>query len=255
MAAATSPCCSQCPPVSATHLSIRVGGLGRFCSIVGDTSLDYRVRDNAVSALGLASSPTQEELSALRRVAQGSEVPLRDTAILGLGGAVGNLQETDKRTAEALLQEINSALAGATTPREQSLLPLALGNTRAFSALPSLQLFLSSRAPEVRSAAVEALRFMPTPQADTLLSERVVLDESPDVRHAAVFAAGFRPLEPLLPAFQRVLQAPPGRCQTIRSGRFVADDRWWPCSWAPRSPTSPRAWAASWPWAPSSASW
>lgn len=181
--------------------------LSALARIVGDGSLALEVRVDATVALGMAPSPTEEGLSALRKLARGTEASLRETATLGLGGAAMHLRDTDKSAADSLVQELNSALAAATAPQEQVLLLRALGNTRAPSAFPSIQLFLSSRAPQVRGAAVEALRFMPAPQADTLLLERLSSDDSPEVRRAAVFAASFRPLEPFLPAFERVLRS------------------------------------------------
>ena len=72
-----------------------------------------------------------------------------------------------------------------------------------------MQTFLTAKSPEVRASATEGLRFMPAPEADRLLSERLLSDDAPQVRSAAVFAAGFRPLGPLLPAFERALRSDP----------------------------------------------
>lgn len=180
-----------------------------LCQIVGDASLNPQVRLDATSALGAVSSPTEDALSTLRSLARGADVPLRETATLGLGSAAYHLREMDERAANTLLHELTLALASATQPREQALVLLALSNTRAPGALSSIQLFLSSGSPEVRGAATEALRFMPAPRADTLLSERLLLDDSPKVRNAAVSAASSRPLGPLLPAVQQVLQTDP----------------------------------------------
>ncbi len=177
-----------------------------LCQIVGDSALEHEVRLDATGALGVVSAPTQEGLATLRELTRGTDVTLRETALLGLGTSAMNLREGDEHLAQSLIQELSTTLAEATTPAEKTIALMALGNTRAPSVLPTLQRHLSSRDAEVRAITTEALRFMPAPQADTLLSERLMTDESPDVRHAAVFAAGFRPFEPLLPAFQHVLQ-------------------------------------------------
>src|SRR5262249_11295710 len=49
------------------------------------------------------------------------------------------------------------------------------------------------------------LRINPDARADTLLSERLLQDPSPEVRQGAVFAAGFRPIGPALPALTKAL--------------------------------------------------
>ncbi|MDC0707156.1 HEAT repeat domain-containing protein [Stigmatella sp. ncwal1] len=197
------------PLIGALSAASTPEAIRALCQIVGDVSLDHEVRMDATSALGAVSTPTEEGLSTLRGLARGGDVPLRETATLGLGSAGMHLRETDERAAAALFHELNTSLASATHPRAQTIGLLALSNTRAPAALPSIQLFLSSGSLEVRGAATEALRFMPAPQADKLLSERLLSDDSPQVRHAALFAASFRPIEPLLPAFQQVLQTDP----------------------------------------------
>jgi len=51
--------------------------------------------------------------------------------------------------------------------------------------------------PAVRAAAARALRFVPDVEADRLLLATLRRDREPTVRAAALFAAGFRPIEPL----------------------------------------------------------
>jgi HEAT repeat protein len=181
-------------------------------------SLPALVRADAVAALGMAGEPTQEGVDALRRFTRDADPMLRETATLGLGNTALQMRDQDSRGADALVEELSNAFRAARTPAEQALLLSALGNTRSPGALPAIELGLRSSSPVVRAAAVAALRIIPSPAVDPLLSSQLVGDPSPEVRKSAVFACSFRPLGPLLPALEHALRqdpADPVRAQVV----------------------------------------
>ncbi|WP_309890411.1 HEAT repeat domain-containing protein [Archangium sp.] len=197
------------PMLGALSAASTSESLKALSQIVGDGALQVPVRTDAVAALGMAPSPNEDSVSALRKMARAPEAELSSTATLGLGNAALIMGEGNARTAESLIHELDSAFRSTNEPQQQALLLRALGNTRHPSVLPTLQSALGSVSPEVRMAAVEALRAMPAPTADQLLASSMLGDPSAEVRQSAVFASGFRPLQPLLPALGQALRADP----------------------------------------------
>jgi HEAT repeat protein len=177
-----------------------------LAGIAEDGALSGPVRVDAITALGMASTPTEEGVRALRKLSRDADPELADTAMLGLGSAALFLDGVNPRDAEALVHELASAYASTSNPEQQVQLLRALGNTRSSGALPILQSALSSGLPEVRAAAVEALRNMPAPRADQLLASVLLQDPIAEVRQIAVFASSFRPLLPLLPVLAEALR-------------------------------------------------
>ncbi|MFY0583339.1 HEAT repeat domain-containing protein [Cystobacter fuscus] len=142
----------------------------------------------------------------MRQLTRDQNGMLRDTASLAFGNAAYQMTDDDARGAEALVQEMKNNYRSATTPEQQALALRAIGNTRAPDALDTLREAIRSNSIQVRVAAMEALRNIPGSEADNLLSERLLSDPATQVRRGAVFACGFRPLGPLLPALRQALQ-------------------------------------------------
>jgi HEAT repeat protein len=172
----------------------------------GDQSLSHDVRMDAVSALGMAGEPNREGVDALRNLSRDQDPMLRDTASLAFGNAAFQMNDDDARGAEALVHELKNNYRSASTPEQQALALRAIGNTRAPDTLDTIREALRSNATQVRQAAMEALRNIPGPEADRLLSERLLMDPATQVRRSAVFACGFRPLGTLIPALRQALQ-------------------------------------------------
>ncbi|WP_232293372.1 HEAT repeat domain-containing protein [Stigmatella aurantiaca] len=197
------------PMIGALSAASTPEALQTLSRAVEDTTLAPPVRTDAVAALGMAGSPSQEGVDTLWRTTRDAAPELRDTAALALGNAAMNLRDDDPRRADALVGELVSAYRSATTPEQQALVLQALGNTHAPSAQPILLEGLRSPNPLVRAAAVVSLRFSSDPSTDQLLSQVLIADPSSEVRKSAVFACSFRTLPPLLPGLQRALQSDP----------------------------------------------
>jgi HEAT repeat protein len=85
----------------------------------------------------------------------------------------------------------------------------ALGNLGSPAILPRLRPALANPEPAVRAAAARALRFVPDAEADRLLLATLRRDREPTVRAAALFAAGFRPIEPLADGLSETAESDP----------------------------------------------
>ncbi|MFY2556028.1 HEAT repeat domain-containing protein [Corallococcus terminator] len=163
-----------------------------------DAALTTDVRMDAVSALGMADNPLREGVDTLRQLSRSEDPRLRGTATLAMGNAALQMNDTDGRGSEALVQELKNDYRAARDAEQRALLLRSLGNTRAPGALESIADALRSDSVKVREAAMVALRGIPGPEADRMVVERLANDPASEVRRAAVFACGFRPLEPLL---------------------------------------------------------
>jgi HEAT repeats len=183
--------------------------LHALVELSADPRIALEVRQNAVECLNGAETPTAESVSALWKLSRGPDAALRASVIYALGSTAYHLRSADASAADALVEDIGRALAAAEGDRAQAMWLGALGNTRNPRALPLVKAFVGASSPEVRVAATEAMRFFQAPEADQLLSDRLLSDDDPRVRNAAIFAAGFRPLDPLLPAVERALHTDP----------------------------------------------
>lgn len=177
---------------------------------VGESAaLSPELRMNAVAALGLSDQPEEASAAALQRLASDPNADVRSTALLALGNtALAQRRSGQTGEAAAAVDELLSRLTAAQTEDEQLLYLQALGNTGDPRALPALQAALRVPSVEVRKAAAQALRFMPSDSGgtspDQLLTE-ALRDPAVPVRLGALFAVSFRPLLVFLPALQQLV--------------------------------------------------
>ena len=193
--------------------------------VTADKALPLPVRVDAIAGLGTAAAPNEEGVEELRRLGQDSNEDVRGTATLALGNSARRLLQAGDPDGTTVLGELEQLLRTESDPVRQSVLLKALANTADVRALPAIEAALRSEAWVVREAAVGALRLIPTPDADRLLSERLLGDTSPHVRRGAVFASSFRSLRPLIPAMEQALRV--DREAVVRSDivRLLGDSR------------------------------
>jgi len=113
---------------------------------------------------------------------------LRGQALLGLGSIAFRLQQDDPALARRVLHALASELEAATSAGSFGGAEIALrafGNAGAPEMVGILQPYLTSPQAPVRAAAVAALRRVPTPEIDRLLSAYLASDTSDKVRAAA----------------------------------------------------------------------
>jgi HEAT repeat protein len=194
--------------------------------VSADATLPVPVRVDAIAGLGVVEKPLQEGVEELRRLARNPEEDIRSTATLALGNTARNLRQNDDPSADSILDLLSQALRSSADPLEQALLLKAIANTADLRALPIIETALGSGSSLVREAAVVALRLIPDPAADRLLSARMLGDTSSDVRRSAVFASSFRPLEPLLPALEQALRTDSSEAVRAEIVRLIGENRY-----------------------------
>ncbi|NVJ16652.1 HEAT repeat domain-containing protein [Myxococcus sp. AM010] len=199
------------PMLGALSAASTTESIQALSRILEDGDVSVPVRTDAVAALGMAEAPTPEGVEALRARARDTQPELRDTATLALGNAAMRMGagSQDARGAQTLVEELGARFRSSNSVEEKALVLRALGNTRDSRALVYIEEGLREAAPQVRQAAVEALRLLADPAVDPLLAQRLLGDPSPEVRKAVLFAISFRPLGPLLSALDQALRGDP----------------------------------------------
>ncbi|WP_284665456.1 HEAT repeat domain-containing protein [Myxococcus sp. SDU36] len=199
------------PMLGALSAASTTESIQALSRILEDGDVSIPVRTDAVAALGMAEAPTPEGVEALRARARDTQPELRDTATLALGNAAMRMGagSQDARGAQTLVEELGARFRSSNSVEEKALMMRALGNTRDPRALAYIEEGLREAAPQVRQAAVEALRLLSDPAVDPLLAQRLLGDPSPEVRKAVLFAVSFRPLGPLLSVLDQALRGDP----------------------------------------------
>jgi hypothetical protein len=165
-----------------------------------DDSLPTDLREDAIANLSLSSSPTPKTISELRELTASPVEAVRGSAVLALGASArhGAQGPETQQLAEQATQELARRERSAGTTDDKVLYLNGLGNAGGQTALDSATAALEDERPDVRAAAVSALRFGPAPMADELIAKVWTKDQDADVRDAATFAASFRPVSPQL---------------------------------------------------------
>jgi HEAT repeat protein len=180
-----------------------------LCGLAADRWLPPRVREEAIGALVLIKRPTAPTLSAVARLLDERAATVRHTAraVAGTVARFGRQEHVAESTAleRALLAEY--ARSERSDDRVSALAALANLGSPAVLARAKSALADGDRA--VRAAAARALRLVPDPAADRLLLGLLRSDRDPTVRAAAIFAAGFRELGPLIDGLAETAETDP----------------------------------------------
>jgi len=187
--------------------------LGR---LAGDGRLPRHVRAEAVASLGLIKRPTPAMMLQVAELLQAHD-PNLSAPTLFLAGSVARAGRAEHPAHAAAIERmvlVASARARGTDEQLEAL--AALGNLGSATVLPRLRQAVTAGDPRVRAAATRALRLVPDREADRLLAATLGRDADPTVRAAAIFAAGFRPLGPLVDVLIDTAQNDP--IDYVRSG-------------------------------------
>lgn len=183
-----------------------------LCGLAADPNLASQVREDAIGALVLIKRPTAPTMLAVGRLLDGRPTAVRRAAraVAGTVARLGRQEHVAESAAleRALLAEYARVPAtGATDDRAVAL--AALANLGSPAVLPPVKAALHDGNRTVRAAAARALRLVPDPAADGLLIGLLRSDRDATVRAAAIFAAGFRDLGPLVDALAETAETDP----------------------------------------------
>lgn len=159
---------------------------------------DGKAQSRALTNLMAADHPDPSLMRDLKPLLNDPNPDLARAAALAVGAASSRTTGLDPEAARAANQDLLTTLEHSKTDDDKTWALRAIGNAGDPESLPTLKETLASPNPTLREAAGEALRAIPGPEAEQLLSTTMLLDPSPDVRRGVVFAARYREGEGLL---------------------------------------------------------
>lgn len=155
-------------------------------------SKDRNVLFTLLTPLATVSEPTEEAEEALRNLAFDSRDPdIRAMAQLALGAQARRISVFAPERAGKIIDRFIDELKRSSSSEMTKQLLLALGNAGSSRALPEISKLTTNPSPDLRATALRALRFIDSPQAETMLLEALRSDDS-SVRVAAADALGYR---------------------------------------------------------------
>ena len=182
---------------------------GGLCRLAADLSLPPRVREEAIGALVLIKRPTAPTLLAVARLLDGRPATVRRTA-RAVAGTVARFGRQEHVAESAALERALLAEYARSRRSDDRVSALAaLANLGSPAVLAPVESALDDGDHAVRAAAARALRLVPDPAADRLLVGLLRSDRDEAVRAAAIFAAGFRELGPLIDGLAETAETDP----------------------------------------------
>ncbi len=150
--------------------------------------------EEMIPMLAVANQPTKESEVLLTELALLQDGKISSMAQLALGAMARSLAVPSPSRSGAIVLWFMRQLEAATEPRQLRLLLLVLGNVGADQSLGVIRRRLTAGEPEVRGAAVWALRFQASPEAEADMSRMLTKDQDPSVRLSAVQGLAYRPM-------------------------------------------------------------
>jgi hypothetical protein len=167
-----------------------VGALGR---IARDRARPVAARVDALGALVHVQRPSVDAMRIPLELVDDADPAIRRAARLMTGALARAGRGDHPAEADALDAALASRLAAAREPAERASLLAALGNSAGRTTLAAARAGREDPSPDIRVAALEALRLSDDPSVDALLAASMTGDPDARVRGAAIFAASFRP--------------------------------------------------------------
>lgn len=190
--------------------------VGALSGLLGDPTAPEGARLAAAAALARVRRPEAEALRFPLTLLDDPVPELRRAAQLA-AGALARAGRNEHPGASADLEhELAARFAAARGPEERVALLGALGNAAGPEAADVTSQALGDTSTEVRAAAARGLRLVADPRADGLLAGAIASDRDPVVRLAAIFAAGFRDVDPFVDAL--CAAAREDHAEQVRSG-------------------------------------
>ena len=211
-----------------------------LCNLARDGRLPRHVRAEAVASLGLVKRPTAPTMVEVAELIRARDQDLQAPALF-LAGSVARAGRAEHPAQAAAIERIVLAeSARARTMDDQLDALAALGNIGSAAVLPRLRTALTAADARLRAAATRALRLVPDPEADRLLATTLRRDSDATVRAAAVFAAGFRKLDPLIDPLTEAAQGDPAEFVRAGAAKLLARSTSDPQEMAAGDPNSGR---------------
>jgi HEAT repeat protein len=166
---------------------------------------DWPALSLLIPALGTVEQPTPPAEDTLRHlIAKSDDANIRTTAQLSLGIMARSLADIAPERTQRIVKDAVAQLRAATTDADRRQMLLVLGNIGAPETLDLITSYVADASPEVRVAAVGALRWLDAEAVDQLLMRVLASDADAAVRAEAAGVIGLRPVSPRIFAGQKL---------------------------------------------------
>jgi hypothetical protein len=155
---------------------------------------DWPALAELLPALGMAKAPTRVLEDTLFELASASHHDIRTTAELALGTLAHSLALSDPARAGGIVRWALARLEDVRSAAERRQMLLVLGNAGSPRALLAVRRYLNASEPEVRGAAVAALRWLPGAEVADAMCQALTGDADAGVRLEAAQALAVRPM-------------------------------------------------------------
>lgn len=156
-------------------------------------SLDKMALFRLINPLATVSEPTEQAEETLKHLAfRSKDAEIAAMAQLALGAQARRIARTSSERAARIVDRFIAEIKKPSSPEITKQLLLALGNAGSSRALPEISKLATDPSPDLRATALRALRFIDSPQAETMLLEALRSDNDISVRVAAADALGYR---------------------------------------------------------------
>lgn len=150
-----------------------------------------------VPYLGLVPHPDTETEALAREIAHSdNEGGVKRAALLALGNMGNSLRNDAAGRATAIFDEARGELKGAAAGEEQRFYLRVLGNLGHPRQVDVVRPLLAQAPTATRESAVDSLRFVDTPESETILQHHALHDGSANVRARALQAMAFSEMTP-----------------------------------------------------------
>jgi HEAT repeat protein len=189
------------PPFAADVLLSAIGAANTpqaqqfLARVAGDATAALHLRQSALDAMIQLTRPEDGVLSSVRALVDdpNGDAGLRNNALLVLGALASQKPQSDAVDRDGLAAELVGREARARADGQLGYWLHALGNTGNPNTLPAIERYLGDQDVALRSAAVDALRQVDSPQSTTDLLDRARSERDPRVRALAVEGLAQRP--------------------------------------------------------------
>lgn len=176
-----------------------------LASIAIDASVPFVGREYALRYLAHQPQPSEAVIKRVATLLDDPNAELRQMARFTYGA----FAHSDPAQAKPIASELLSRLDRAQSPAERLELVTALGNAGATEALPALRHCIQNGELQLRTRAIESLRFIDDPSIDPLLESILSGRESESLRVAAINALKFRRLGPFTATLAEMAEKDP----------------------------------------------
>lgn len=198
-------------------------GQAAFKEIIEKRQDDPKMVSMALTCMVMMPNPTDSSLELAQNLHRSNEnQQVKSSSALALGGMIGQIRKKDPARANALIYDMEQNLQTAQNTEQKKLYLETLGNAGSSSSLRTITPLLDDADENVRVAAASSLRFIDSPEADTLLAQSFEKNTSFNIRNSILDTLVYRkPTQTMFAAIQKDIDKDPSENLRVKRARAL----------------------------------